>query len=1112
MRSLLVDFLNHGILPFVGRSVEIDRIMAFWDGTDGASGLRAALVRGEAGIGKSRLIEELAPRITQAGGAVLHVKLYPDSPSTLPPLISGALHSFIARRNPLQEDVSSIWTPIDGFSSQEAMASIITSLRRVVRLRPTLLIIEDLHLLEGQAVNDLSMLLETLADEFFSVLCVARPVQVAARGVLERYLVMNMQLQGLDRPQLESMWSELFEHPPCAGTLDAMLRVTLGSPLALRSAIRGAIQAGVLVHDRHQNRWKTTLPPAAFAHILERNVNLLSEGMAAHLDAEEFDAACKLAVLGEVFARETARLLLPGNEEIIDALAFKGIIAGATITPPPLPNRPGAATATPLAFTHTLLHRQFVESARIVPVDLMEVIRPYHPLYSTLPFLLFADALPDAREHRAALTETLDHTLAVACTHHQAGNNQMTLQLLDAADRIFDHIQTLLDHDRAARLQVRLLRTRLTCMRITDDPDTYHALALQLLELANPELMPRCHLMALIFLYMMRRRGDEMVCHETLQRIDAHIQRHPELFGSNELITVLERLAGNAVALVDLDVLLKVEQWLQSLLQSPFATEELRRTARFKVFPFLLLSYRTPEEIARREEFVREIDTVAPDPTGNLQMMKLSFLTSLGRFTEALECIEQFLPFFEKAGHWGWVSSCHRFRLCIRMAFGVGMEQTLEEARRLCGSSQIGSPEHFRDITGAYLLEFGLMRNEVAWAWNTAREFSRDHRYFSVETQVIAALAGLHDLAEIPESEIDASPLRNLLTLAMARSPQPEACEAAYTTALSLLRTPLLHVDDLLTLRATIDLIIAVRSHWSDIAMQEALDGAIHDALMQTLEYLGLNALFTFMGPLLESYGSWLSTAERTYWQVRIERMAGKHRIPDEPARQRQALQISMLGTIHAQWDDDEVIQFRGARLRALLGVLVADGMLDQRLSDREFSYIVTDIPEESERSRKMLNGVVHRLREVLGHDAILTGDGNPKLNPDLVRVDLIDARNHLRQAAEALRNRSLLRARVSLLEALRISNGNVPFPTLYEDFFEALRADFEHELRTSVIRISRQLLVEGDSESACEILGHGCRVIPDDEELSELLCETLVATGKRAEAQRVRMRALVAA
>jgi DNA-binding SARP family transcriptional activator len=990
------------------------------------------------------------------------------------------------------------------------MASIITSLRRVVRLRPTLLIIEDLHLLEGQAVNDLSMLLETLADEFFSVLCVARPVQLAARGVLERYLVMNMELRGLDRPQLESMWSELFEQPPSAETLDAMLRVTLGSPLALRSAIRGAIQAGVLVHDRHQNRWKTTLPPAAFAHILERNVNLLSEGMAAHLDAEEFDAACRLAVLGEVFARETARLLLPGNEAIIEALAFKGIIAGAAMTPPPLPNRPG--TATPLAFTHTLLHRQFVESARIVPVELMEVIRPYHPLYSTLPFLLFADALPDAGEHKASLTEALDHTLAVACSHHQAGNNQMTLQLLDAADRIFDHIQTLLDHDRATRLRVRLLRTRLTCMKIGDDPDTYHALALQLLELANPELMPRCHLMALLFLYMMRRRSNEMVCPDTLERIGTHIEGHPELYGSEELVTLLERLAGNAVALVDLDVLLKVEEWLHSLLQSPFATEELRRTARFKVFPFLLLSYRTPEEIARREEFVREIDTVAPDPTGNLQMMKLSFLTSLGRFTEALECIEQFLPFFEKAGHRGWVSSCHRFRLCIRMAFGVGMEQTLEEARRLCDAGHSGSPEHFRDITGAYLLEFGLMRNEVAWGWNAAREFSRDHRYFSVETQVIAALAGLHDLAEIPESVVSTSPLRDLLMLAMAHSPQPATREAAFTTALSLLRTPLLHVDDLLTLRATIDLITATRVHWSDSTMQEALDTAVHDALIQALEYLGPNALFTFMCPLLESYGSWLSTAERTYWQMRIERMAVRHRVPDEPARQRQALQISMLGTIQAQWDDDEVIQFRGARLRALLGVLVADGMLDQRLSDREFSYIVTDIPEESERSRKMLNGVVHRLREVLGHDAIVTGDGNPKLNPDLVRVDLIEARNHLRQATDALRNRSLLRARVSLLEALRISNGNTPFPTLYEDFFEALRADFEHELRTSIIRISRQLLVEGDSESACEILGHGCRVIPEDEELSELLCETLVATGKRAEAQRVRMRALVAA
>jgi len=52
----LLDFLNHGILPFVGRDSELERLVRFWSSTIDAGGLRTALLVGEAGIGKSRLV------------------------------------------------------------------------------------------------------------------------------------------------------------------------------------------------------------------------------------------------------------------------------------------------------------------------------------------------------------------------------------------------------------------------------------------------------------------------------------------------------------------------------------------------------------------------------------------------------------------------------------------------------------------------------------------------------------------------------------------------------------------------------------------------------------------------------------------------------------------------------------------------------------------------------------------------------------------------------------------------------------------------------------------------------------------------------------------------
>jgi DNA-binding CsgD family transcriptional regulator len=64
--------------PFVGRDRELGEIVA-WLTPATSAGQRASLITGEAGIGKSRLVAELAVVARDAGAAVL------PSPPTLPP-------------------------------------------------------------------------------------------------------------------------------------------------------------------------------------------------------------------------------------------------------------------------------------------------------------------------------------------------------------------------------------------------------------------------------------------------------------------------------------------------------------------------------------------------------------------------------------------------------------------------------------------------------------------------------------------------------------------------------------------------------------------------------------------------------------------------------------------------------------------------------------------------------------------------------------------------------------------------------------------------------------------------------------------------------------------
>ena len=101
---LLADFLNHGLLPFVGRSEEIQRLVSFWHDTFNAHELRIALVVGEAGIGKSRLLEELLPRVIDAGGSVIQAKLVPGMVTSLIPLIARALNASGMNRSLLKKN------------------------------------------------------------------------------------------------------------------------------------------------------------------------------------------------------------------------------------------------------------------------------------------------------------------------------------------------------------------------------------------------------------------------------------------------------------------------------------------------------------------------------------------------------------------------------------------------------------------------------------------------------------------------------------------------------------------------------------------------------------------------------------------------------------------------------------------------------------------------------------------------------------------------------------------------------------------------------------------------------------------------------------------------
>ena len=176
MRNELVDFLNHGLLPLVARRRVIERFVGILDELPERGRLHSVLVIGEAGSGKSRLVDHLRSTFRQKGGMPLHLKFYAGMPVSLAILLREALSG-----------TTSLSLP--SFSSEPSLGEVVNGVRRIARLRPTILILEDAHLLEAPALAEARMMMDMLVDEGVFLICLGRSGSVGLEPLLEATLI-----------------------------------------------------------------------------------------------------------------------------------------------------------------------------------------------------------------------------------------------------------------------------------------------------------------------------------------------------------------------------------------------------------------------------------------------------------------------------------------------------------------------------------------------------------------------------------------------------------------------------------------------------------------------------------------------------------------------------------------------------------------------------------------------------------------------------------------------------------------------------------------------------------------------------------------------------------
>jgi DNA-binding SARP family transcriptional activator len=273
-----------GAGPFIGREQVIqDLCRQLMRGPGSGSGM--ILVSGEAGVGKTRLLEELAAEASRLGALVLwggsgaHAHQFACGPFAVA-LEGYAASRSEAERNELAHHHPPLarFVPSLGMRSQGAtvaadpgdhhcdlIPAIVRLLTDLARAQPVLLVMGDLHDADSSSLNLLRYLAQLAVKRTWLMVGAAREEELAAatelrpmaEAMIRERLCQKIDLDCLSRQDCDQLVQALF---PC-GDIDAELaehiyELSRGNPLFVEELVREMREGSGLVPgpgDRHES-------------------------------------------------------------------------------------------------------------------------------------------------------------------------------------------------------------------------------------------------------------------------------------------------------------------------------------------------------------------------------------------------------------------------------------------------------------------------------------------------------------------------------------------------------------------------------------------------------------------------------------------------------------------------------------------------------------------------------------------------------------------------------------------------------------------------------------------------------------------------------------------
>jgi tetratricopeptide (TPR) repeat protein len=256
---------------FVGRDAELAALTAALDAAV-AGDAAVVLLSGEAGVGKTRLVEEAAERAREAGARVLaggciemggeglpfgplaHLfrSLMRDtSPEQLDAFI-GPARSELARVLPdLDPDSAPGTAPLGEGGTARLLELVVGVVERLAADRPLMFVIEDLHWADRSTLDLVALLVRALhADRVLVVVTFrtdelhrSHPLRPLVTGWERVRAVQRIELERLGRAEVARQLEAILGEPPAARLVDQVHERSEGNAFLVEE-ILGAIQSG----------------------------------------------------------------------------------------------------------------------------------------------------------------------------------------------------------------------------------------------------------------------------------------------------------------------------------------------------------------------------------------------------------------------------------------------------------------------------------------------------------------------------------------------------------------------------------------------------------------------------------------------------------------------------------------------------------------------------------------------------------------------------------------------------------------------------------------------------------------------------------------------------